>query len=116
MPTVRRLETAEGVEVAAHVEEADSFLRRGLGLMFRRDLPPGHGLAITPCNSIHMFFMRFPLDVAFLDREGTVLRAYHGIRPWRVSRVVRRARTAVELPSGTLAAAGVQQGTVLRLV
>ena len=116
MPTVRRLETAEGVEVAAHVEEADSFLRRGLGLMFRSDLPPGHGLAITPCNSIHMFFMRFALDVAFVDGEGVVLRVYHGIRPWRASRLIRKARTAVELPAGTLAAAGVEKGSVLRLV
>ena len=108
--------TADGREVAAHVAEADNFLSRGLGLMFRRELPAGHGLAITPCSSIHMFFMRFPLDVAFLDREGTVLRVYHGIRPWRVSRIVRRARTAIELPAGTLAAAQVERGTVLRLV
>ncbi len=98
------------------MEEAATFLTRGLGLMFRRGLPPGRGLAITPCNSIHMFFMRFPLDVAFLDREGRVVRAYHGIRPWRVSRIVRGARTAIELPAGTLAAAGVERGTVLRLV
>jgi uncharacterized membrane protein (UPF0127 family) len=112
----RRLETADGREVAAQVEEAEGFLRRGLGLMFRRELPPGSGLAITPCNSIHMFFMRFPLDVAFVDGEGTVVRVYNGIRPWRVSRLVRRARTAYELPAGTLAAAGVERGAVLRLV
>jgi uncharacterized membrane protein (UPF0127 family) len=112
----RRLETEGGREVAAHVTEAASFLSRGLGLMFRRELPAGHGLAITPCNSIHMFFMRFPLDVAFLDREGRVVRAYHGIRPWRASRIVRGARTAVELPAGSLAAAGVEKGTLLRLV
>ena len=116
MAGVRRLETAEGREVAAHVEEAGTFLRRGMGLMFRRELPAGHGLAITPCNSIHMFFMRFPLDVAFLDREGSVVRAYHGIRPWRATRIVRGAKTAVELPAGSLAAAGVDRGTVLRLV
>jgi len=85
-------------------------------LMFRRGLAPGEGLAITPCNSIHMFFMRFALDVVFLDREGVVVRVYRGIRPWRVSRIVRRARTAVELPVGTLAAAGVGVGDVLRLV
>ena len=116
MAGARRLETAAGGEVAAHVEEADGFLRRGLGLMFRRELPAGHGLAITPCNSIHMFFMRFALDVAFVDREGRVVRAYHGIRPWRVSRIVRGARTAYELPVGTLASAGVEKGSVLRLV
>ena len=116
MAGVRRLETAEGREVAGSVEQAATFLRRGLGLMFRSELPAGHGLAITPCNSIHMFFMRFPLDVAFLDREGCVVRVYHGIRPWRVSRIVRGARTAIELPAGTLAAAGVDRGMVLRLV
>ena len=115
MAGARRLETAEGREVAARVEEADSFLRRGLGLMFRRELPAGHGLALTPCNSIHMFFMRIPLDVVFLSREGTVVRVYHGIRPWRVSRIVRGAHTAVELPAGTLRRAGVDTGAHLRL-
>jgi len=116
MAADRRLETAEGSVVAEHLEIADGFLRRGLGLMFRRELPAGHGLALRPCNSIHMFFMRFPLDVAFLDREGRVVRAYHGIRPWRVSRIVRGARTAIELPAGTLDAAGVERGAVLRVV
>jgi uncharacterized membrane protein (UPF0127 family) len=89
---------------------------RTLGLMFRAELPEGDGLMIRPCNSIHMFFMRFPLDVAFLDRDGVVLHTVHGIRPWRVSRLVRRAKAAIELPAGTLAAAGVEKGTVLRLV
>ncbi len=111
----QRLETADGRVVAAHVEVAATLWSRFMGLMFRRELPEGHGLALTPCSSIHMFFMRIPLDVAFLDREGRVLRVYHGIRPWRMSRVVRGARTAVELPAGTLRAAGVEPGAVLRL-
>jgi uncharacterized membrane protein (UPF0127 family) len=111
----RRLVTLDGRVVAEHVEIADSAWRRFLGLMFRADLPAGRGLFLSPCNSIHMFFMRIPLDVAFLDRDGAVLRAYHGIRPWRVSRIVRGAKSAVELRSGTLRAAGVEKGTVLRL-
>lgn len=110
-----RLETADGGVVAPHVEVAGTAWRRFMGLMFRGELPAGHGLALTPCSSIHMFFMRIPLDVAFLDREGQVLRVYHGIRPWRVTRVVRGARTAVELPAGTLRAAGIEKGAVLRL-
>jgi uncharacterized protein len=111
----RSLDTAEGRVVAEHVELADGMWRRFVGLMGRRELPAGHGLALSPCNSIHMFFMRIPLDVVFLDRDGRVLRVYHGIRPWRVSRIVRGAHTAVELPSGTLRAAGVGEGDVLRL-
>lgn len=121
MPTMgsaipQRLVTGAGVEVARAVTPVTSMGRRTLGLMFRATLEPGHGIAITPCNSIHMFFMRFPLDVAFLDRAGRVVRVYHGIRPWRVTRLVRGARSAVELPAGTLAAAGVERGTVLHLV
>jgi len=111
----RRLVTVEGRVVAEHMEIADSPWRRFMGLMFRGDLPAGHGLFLSPCNSIHMFFMRIPLDVAFLDRDGAVLRTYQGIRPWRVSRIVRGAKSAVELPVGTLAAAAVERGTVLRL-
>jgi uncharacterized membrane protein (UPF0127 family) len=113
--TERRLETADGRVVAPHVAEAASMWQRFMGLMFRKELPEGHGLALTPCNSIHMFFMRIPLDVVFLSREGTVVRVYHGIRPWRVSRIVRGAHTAVELPAGTLRQAGVEKGAVLRL-
>jgi uncharacterized membrane protein (UPF0127 family) len=108
--------TEAGTEVAAQLEVAESAWKRFLGLMGRRSLPPGQGLMIRPCNSIHMFFMRFPLDVAFLDGEGRVLRLYHGIRPWRVSRIVVGAKAAVELPAGALAAAGVERGTRLDVV
>ena len=113
---MRRLVTTEGVVVAEHVETAGTLWRRFVGLIGRRELPAGHGLAITPCNSIHMFFMRFPIDVAFLAKEGTVKRVYHELRPWRISRIVRGARTAVELPAGTLEAAGVEPGAALQLL
>jgi len=113
---VWRLEADDGSVVATDVEYADGMWRRFLGLMGRRELPSGHGLFIKPCSSIHMFFMRFPLDVAFVDNDGRVVRAYHGIRPWRISRVVRGAKGAIELPAGALAAAGVASGSVLRMV
>lgn len=112
----QRLETADGRVVAEHVEVAGGVWQRFMGLMFRAELPAGHGLALTPCNSIHMFFMRIPLDVVFLDGDGRVLHTCDGIRPWRVSRIVRGARTAVELPAGTLRAAGIEKGALLRLV
>lgn len=111
-----RLETAAGTVLADHVEVATSLLGRARGLMLRRELPAGHGLLLQPCNSIHMLFMRFPIDVAFVDRDGAVLHQHHAIRPWRLGRLVRRARAAYELPPGTLARHGVERGTVLRLV
>jgi len=59
-------------------------------------------LVIEPCNSIHMFFMRYSLDVIFVDRDGRVLFLYEGIKPWRVGRLVKGARMAIELPTGTI--------------
>lgn len=116
MKPVYRLETDTGVAVVAHVEVADGVMSRFLGLMFRAELPAGHGLALRPCNSIHMFFMRFPLDVLFVDGDGRVLRVLDTIRPWRASTLVRGARAAIELPAGTASRTGVVPGTVVRMV
>lgn len=111
----RALTTGAGAVVAERCAEARGFVARGIGLMGRSELPDGEGLWIEPCGSIHMFFMRFPLDVAFVDREGRVVRVCRGIRPWRMTLPVRRARAAVELPAGTLGRHGVDVGEVLRL-
>jgi uncharacterized membrane protein (UPF0127 family) len=110
-----RLLTAQGTEVATRVTLARSMWSRFMGLMGRADLPEGEGLAITPCSQIHMFFMRFPIDVVYVDREGRVVFIHHSIRPWRVGRWVRGARTAVELPAGTLRRHRIERGQVLRL-
>lgn len=78
-------------------------------------LKDGSGLIIEPCNSIHMFFMRYPLDVVFLDREGRVVFMYEGIKPWRVGRIVKGAKVAVELPEGTIKQSKTQVGDTLVL-
>lgn len=70
--------------------------------MMAPPLPEGGGLVLDPCGSIHMFFMRYPLDVLFLDKEGRVVFMYKGIKPWRVGRIVRGAKMAVELPEGAI--------------
>ncbi len=116
MTATFRLETADGRVVAERVSVAGNVLSRFLGLMFRRELPQGHGLALRPCNSIHMFFMRFPLDVLFVDGEGRVVRVLDSIRPWRASSLVRGAKAAIELPAGTAARAALAPGMVVRLV
>jgi uncharacterized membrane protein (UPF0127 family) len=116
MSQAYRLETDGGTLVAEHVVVADTIWSRFMGLMFRRELPPGHGLLIRPCNSIHMFFMRFALDVVFVDGDGRVVRVLDSIRPWRASNLVRGAKAAIELPAGTARAAALVMGTVVRLV
>jgi uncharacterized protein len=110
-----RLATSAGTTVAGDVAVADNPWRRFMGLMGRRDLPEGAGLYLRPCSSIHMFFMRIPVDAVFVDKDGVVVRIYASLRPWRITRVVRKAKACIELPAGTLAAAGVQVGDCLTL-
>lgn len=104
------------VVVAGRVARADSFRTRLVGLLGRAALAPGEGLWIEPCDSIHTFFMRFAIDVAFVDRQGTVVRRLDAVRPWRATRLYTQARACVELPAGTLASAGVVEGSRLALV
>lgn len=86
-------------EVADRVERAESFVARAVGLLSRSGLGRGEGLWIEPCAQIHTFFMSFPIDAVFLDRDLKVLRVYEGLGPWRVSAWVRGARSVIELPS-----------------
>jgi uncharacterized membrane protein (UPF0127 family) len=84
------------------------------GLLGRTGLEPGHGMLITPAPSVMTFFMRFPIDVVFLDRKREIVSVAHRLRPWRVAGA-RRAFAALELPAGTAEELGLQAGEVLTL-
>jgi uncharacterized membrane protein (UPF0127 family) len=84
------------------------------GLLGRSGLEPGSGMLIDAAPSVHMFFMRFPIDVVFLDRDWKVVGVRHRLRPWRVAGA-RRAVAALELPAGAAAEAGIEVGDVLVL-
>jgi uncharacterized membrane protein (UPF0127 family) len=99
---MRLLVADTGRVVVEDLELASSSWSRFVGLMGRPSLERGRGLWIEPCNSIHMFFMRFPIDVLFLDRQRRVKKVMLELKPWRVSPIVFGARTVVELPAGTL--------------
>lgn len=62
---------------------AKTLFERMKGLIGVKRLPPGEGMLILNCNSIHTFFMAFPIDATFLDRNGKVVKVVRGIRPWR---------------------------------
>jgi uncharacterized protein len=102
--------------IGEHVEEARSFWARGRGLMFASELPPGHGLIIDPCSSIHTFWMRFPLDVLYMDRSGTVIRADREMKPWRVGPVFTGSKWVIELPPGTIEASGTEPGDKIAII
>lgn len=92
---------------------AERFDKRFMGLMGKSGLPAGGGLFITPCNSIHMFFMRFSLDIVFVDRDNTVVYQIENIKPWSLSPIVRKATSTIELPVGTIKNSGTKPGDKL---
>lgn len=106
--------TRSGRVIANHVVGALDSTSRRKGLLGLDRFEEGHALVIAPTNAIHMFFMRFAIDVAFVRRDGVVVRTYHGIKPWRIAWALR-AYAAVELPSGTLRHTGTVAGDQLAI-
>ena len=110
-----------GTALCTSLEVAESFGGRFMGLMGRPDLPQGSGLWLRPTSSIHMLFMRFPIDAVFLAKPSDggarrVVAVRPALRPW--TGVVWWARAAdgcLELPAGTAAASGTAVGDVVLL-
>ena len=84
------------------------------GLLGRSVLPEDEGILLRPGSSIHMFFMRFPIDAVFLDRDFRVLRVAADLKPWRLASK-RGAKAVLELPAGRCSRAGVREGDRLEL-
>lgn len=103
-----------GAIVANGLEIADTPWRRMRGLLGRDGLAPGAALLIDPCRSIHTFFMRFPIDVIYLDGDWRVAKTVERLGPWRLSACLRARRT-VELPAGALEALDVATGSKLTI-
>ncbi len=103
-----------GAFLAEHCQVAESFVERLTGLIGKRGLASGEGLFFPRCNSIHMWFMRFPIDVVFVDSQYRVTSVHSGLRPWRLFPVIDfHASHALELPVGSVERAGVRKGDVL---
>jgi uncharacterized protein len=108
-----RLEnTRSGAVVASRLLTAFDSQTRRKGLLGRDSLPEGTALVIAPSNAVHTFFMRFAIDVAFVTREGRIVKTRAAVRPWRVTAALR-AFAVVELPAGALAFSNTVAGDVL---
>lgn len=102
--------------LADQAQFAKTFLTRLKGLMFRKEIEPGECLILHPCNSIHTFFMRFPIDVLFVSKENKVVHAIENISPNAVSPIVRSAARVVELPVGTIWKTNTKVGDRLSII
>ena len=101
-----------GCVIADTIEIADTSAKRCKGLLGRGGLPEGHALWIIPCESVHTWFMRFPIDVVYLDRKHRVRKACKAVPPWRVS-MCFFAHSVLELPAGIIDKTRTQRGDQL---
>jgi uncharacterized protein len=91
---------------------ASSFASRFRGLMGAAQLPPGTGLLLPGTSSVHTHFMRFPIDVMFLDSERRIVWITQAVRPWRLARA-KGADSVLELAAGESDRLGLTVGTAL---
>ncbi len=99
--------------VCAHCLYGDSLAFRVKGLLGRQAMVDGEGILLKPCNSIHMFFMKFAIDAIFLDKENRILHIAHTIKPWRISALILGAKSVLEVAAGTAVKNGLVTGEEL---
>ena len=105
----------DGSVVCEHCLLAETMFARLRGLLGRSGLSSGEGMLLRPAASVHTAFMRFTIDVVFLDREDRVVKVAADLRPWRAA-ACRGARTVLELPAGEAARQGLGPGVSLTQV
>jgi uncharacterized membrane protein (UPF0127 family) len=103
-----------GRVLAQELTSAFDSKSRRVGLLRHESFPEGAAMLIAPSNAVHTFFMRFPIDVAFVTREGRIVKACPALKPWRLAGALR-AYAVVELPVGTLARYDTVVGDILTI-
>ena len=104
--------STRGTVLATRLEVAETAQQRSKGLLGRVGLAPGEGLWIVPCESVHTFFMRFPIDLVYLDRKNMIKKVRNEVGAWRMSACLS-AHSVLELPAGTIRETQTQSGDTL---
>lgn len=92
------------------VKIANTFFTRLAGLMFQKKLSQGTGLLLVPCNSVHMCFMRFAIDVIYLDKEYNILKVVKNLKPWIGLSFCSYAWATLEMTAGEAERCGLKDG------
>ena len=98
--TMRVKNATKNTVLAENAAVANTSATRRRGLLERGDFPRGEGLWIVPCEAVHTFWMKFPIDLVYLNKRKQVVKVRHAVPPWRVSACLR-AHSVLELPPGT---------------
>jgi uncharacterized membrane protein (UPF0127 family) len=111
----RARNAARGTVLADRLRTADTHWSRLRGLIGTPSLPAGEGLWIRPCRQVHMFWMRYPIDVLFLDETHRVVGVVEALAPGSISPKIAAAASVIELPAGTVSRAGVGTGAQIEI-
>jgi len=103
---------ARNTVLATCLEQARTGAARRKGLLGRNELPTGGGLWIVPCESVHTFWMQFPIDLVYMDRKKRIKKLRSNVPPWRLSACLS-AHSILELPAGTIKSTLTQVGDML---
>ncbi len=106
----------KGTVLAEDVVLADTLFLRMKGLLGKKDLKKGQALILKPCDSIHTFFMRFTIDVIFVDRKQKVDLAVSCLKPWRLSPLCWRSKFAIEFPCGIIQDSRTEKGDEIAII
>src|ERR1700757_883460 len=115
---MRALNQSRGTVLCARLENAGGLAGQGRGLLGRDGLEPGTGMLFengrfTPFMWMHMFFMRFAIDIVFIGKKNTVVKINPRLKPWRLSSMVFGARRALELRAGAAEESSTEVGDVI---
>jgi uncharacterized membrane protein (UPF0127 family) len=101
-----------GTVLGDSIDLADTSAKRTTGLLKHTELQAGEGLWIVPCEGVHTFFMKFPLDLVYIDKKNVVRKTVANVPPWRISFCLP-AHSIVELPVGTIGPSATRKGDQL---
>jgi uncharacterized protein len=115
MTTTKTVNQTRNQVLSDNTRIARGYWQRMMGLMGQKTLAQGEGLIIDPCSSVHTHWMRFTIDVIYVNKDHVIVGIDHSLKPWRLGRFYKQVRYVVELPAGTALATGTQLGDQLLL-
>lgn len=116
MNKVKIINYTKKKDLIQNADCAVTFYQRAKGLLGRKTLQYGEALVLKRCNSIHTFFMKFPIDVVFIHKNGTVLKIMSNIKPGRLSPIIWKAAHVIEFPAGFVTHELICQGDIVQFI
>jgi uncharacterized membrane protein (UPF0127 family) len=111
---VQQFQKDKDLLIFQNIEVARSFFTKLAGLIFKKELKGDEGLLFENCNSIHTLWMRFPIDVLFLDGENMIVSIIQDLRPFRFSPFIKQAVKVIEIKAGVASEFGLRTGDIFR--